>query len=92
MGLFPKLPGDWEGIDIDGFPPGDFIAGLMQLSMVSPTKRHSELIADFNAQVLSVAQSAGDADRKDDGRKRDMVVRQQTADALYRGDALAQPK
>ena len=42
--------------------------------------------------MLSVVQSAGDAGQMDDVRKQDMAVRQQTADALYRGVALAQPE
>ena len=50
MGLFPKLPGEWKGIDVESLPPISFIAGLMELPMVATAERHRKLIADFDAQ------------------------------------------
>ena len=49
MGLFPKLPGAWKGIDVESLPPISFIAGLMELPMVATAERHGKLIANFNA-------------------------------------------
>ena len=31
MRLLPKLPGKAKGVDLEAFPPGNFIAGLMEL-------------------------------------------------------------
>ena len=50
MRLFPKLLGDWQGIDLQIFPPGHFIAGLMQLPMMTAAERYGELVADFEAE------------------------------------------
>ena len=49
MGLHPKVLGGLQGIDPEVFPPGLFIARLIQLSMVTAAERHGEFIADFKA-------------------------------------------
>jgi hypothetical protein len=46
----PEPVGNWQGIDLEPLPPGDFITGLMQLPMMAATKRNGELVADFQAQ------------------------------------------
>ena len=33
-------------------PPGDLIAGLMQLPMMTAAKGHGELVADFKTDAL----------------------------------------
>jgi hypothetical protein len=48
--LFPKLVCDRQGIDFQIFPPGQFIAGLMQLSMMASAEGYSELVADFKPE------------------------------------------
>jgi hypothetical protein len=48
MGLFPKLARDRQSINVDSFPPGSLVAGLMQLPVMTPAQRHGELIADFD--------------------------------------------
>ena len=50
MRLLPELLGDWQGIDFQILPPGYFIAGLMQLAMMTAAERHRELVADFEAE------------------------------------------
>ena len=50
VSLFPKLSSGLKRIDIDLFPPTNFVAGLMQLTMMSAAKRDSEFIANFHAQ------------------------------------------
>src|SRR5262245_23252362 len=45
MRFLPKAPRDFECIDLYVLPPGDFIPGLVQLSMMTATQRHGELIA-----------------------------------------------
>jgi hypothetical protein len=47
MRFLPKTPRDLHGIHPLTFPPRDFIASLMQLSMMPTAKRHGEFIADF---------------------------------------------
>ena len=48
MRLLPKLPGKAKGVDLEFFPPGNFIAGLMQLPVMAPAERHGELVADLD--------------------------------------------
>jgi hypothetical protein len=36
--LFPELPRDREGVDFNGAPPFNFVAGLVELSMMAPTE------------------------------------------------------
>ena len=50
MALFPKLLGDLKRVDIQVMPPGYFIAGLVQLTMMVAAEGYGELIADFQAQ------------------------------------------
>jgi hypothetical protein len=49
MCLFPKTSRDLDGIDLQILPPSDLVAGLMSLPMVASAERHSELIADLEA-------------------------------------------
>ena len=46
----------------------------MQLAVMTAAERDRELIADFEANALLVAQSAGDVDRSDAFRRPDTVV------------------
>jgi hypothetical protein len=39
-----------ERIDVQVFPPSHFIAGLMQLPMMTGAERYRELVADFETQ------------------------------------------
>ena len=63
MGLFPKASGDLQRFDFEVLPPGHFIAGLMQLPVMTAAERNGELVADFKAdgpglrkpQVMRVA-------------------------------------
>ena len=50
MALFPKLLGDLKRVDIQVMPPGYFVAGLVQLTMMVAAEGYGELIADFHAQ------------------------------------------
>ena len=47
MGLFPKMFCGFQCIDFERFPPRSLTASLMQLSMMAPTKRDGELVADL---------------------------------------------
>ena len=42
--------GNWQGVDVEALPPGNLIAGLMQLPMMAAAERYGELIADFEAE------------------------------------------
>ena len=48
--LLPKPVGNWQGINVDALPPGHFIAGLMQLPMMTAAERYGEFVADFETQ------------------------------------------
>jgi len=50
MGLLPKSFGNCERVDIQSFPPRLFIAGLVQLPVVSATERDRKLVAHFQAE------------------------------------------
>ena len=54
MALFPKPLGDLKRVDIQVMPPGYFIAGLVQLTMMVAAEGYGELIADFQAQGLGL--------------------------------------
>src|SRR6516162_9902037 len=62
MRLLPESLGDFEWLDIELLPPGGLIAGLMQLTMMTPAERNGELIAHLQpdgsglgeAQVMRV--------------------------------------
>ena len=45
--MLPKAGCDLQCIDLEGFPPIFLFAGLMQLSVMAPAKRHGELVTDF---------------------------------------------
>jgi hypothetical protein len=49
MALLPELSGDFQSIDFLTFPPGDFVAGLVQLAMMTAAERYGELVADLHA-------------------------------------------
>ena len=49
MACFPKPLGDLKRVDIQVMPPGYFIAGLVQLTMMVAAERNCELIADLEA-------------------------------------------
>lgn len=49
MGLLPLLLGDVQWLDLELLPPGDFIAGLVQLPVMPTAERNGELIAHFEA-------------------------------------------
>src|ERR1019366_6739262 len=48
--LLPMPLGNLQGIDFQTLPPGHFIAGLMQLPMMTAAERHGELVADFETE------------------------------------------
>ena len=50
MSFLPKPLGDRKRVDIQVMPPGYFIAGLVQLTMMVAAEGYGELIADFQAQ------------------------------------------
>ena len=47
MTLLPKTSCDFEGINLEIFPPGLFVAGLVKLPMMAAAERHGELVADL---------------------------------------------
>ncbi len=47
MRLLPKPPGNWQGIDFEILPPGNLVADLMQLPVMSTAKGDGEFIADL---------------------------------------------
>ena len=49
MRLVPKRLGDLQRLDVEILPPGEFVAGLVQLPMMTAAKGHGELVADFKA-------------------------------------------
>ena len=49
MRLLPKCFGDLQRLDREPLPPGDFVAGLMQLPVMTTAQGHGELIADLEA-------------------------------------------
>ena len=57
MSLFPKIFGDANRIDLQVFPPSQFVFSLMQLPVMASAKRHCELIADFQANAARLRKS-----------------------------------
>jgi hypothetical protein len=63
MGLLPQSSGDLQCFDLEPVPPGNLIACLMQLPVMSAAERDGELVADLDpqgawlceAQVMRVA-------------------------------------
>jgi hypothetical protein len=49
MCLLPKSLCNRQRLDLEPLPPGQFIARLMQLSVMTAAERHREFIADFHA-------------------------------------------
>ena len=47
MAFFPEPLGDLEWLNLEVFPPNDFVAGLMQLPMMTAAERDGELVADL---------------------------------------------
>src|SRR5262249_21645690 len=49
-GLSPELPGDLDGVDAGGLPPGLLVAGAMDGAMMRAAERDGELVARFAAE------------------------------------------
>jgi hypothetical protein len=49
-GKFPKLPGDFDGIDAGLLPPGFLVTSPMNCAMVDAAKRNGEFIAGLAAK------------------------------------------
>jgi hypothetical protein len=47
MRLPPQRQGNAQWLEALGGPPGDFIAGLVQLAMMAPAEGHRELVTDL---------------------------------------------
>lgn len=50
MRLRPRLLGDFERVDLEIAPPRHFIAGLVQLAVMTAAKWDCKLIAHFEAE------------------------------------------
>ena len=50
MRLFPQPLRNRQDADFQVLPPGDFVAGLMKLLMMSAAKGHGELVADLETE------------------------------------------
>lgn len=48
--MFPKLLGDLERLDPKFLPPSRFVAGIMQLAVMTAAKWDSEFIAHLEAK------------------------------------------
>ena len=48
MGLLPQPSGDLQCFDFESLPPGNFIACMMQLPVMSTAQRDGELVADLD--------------------------------------------
>ena len=57
MSLFPKIFGDANRIDLQVFPPYQFVSSLMQLPVMPTTERYGELIADLQANRARLRKS-----------------------------------
>jgi hypothetical protein len=57
MSLLPKILSGRQRIDLEVFPPGDFVTGLMQLPVMASAKRYCEFIADFHANAARLRKS-----------------------------------
>ena len=49
-GFNPKLVCQDKRFDVKRLPPANFVAGLMELAMMSTAKRDGEFIANFHTQ------------------------------------------
>ena len=54
MHLQPKRASNDDRIDAGTFPPSNFVAAAVDLSMVSPAQRHGELIAHLAPEGLKL--------------------------------------
>jgi hypothetical protein len=57
MSLSPKILRDRKRIDLQVLPPGDFVARLMQLPVVTTAEWHRKFIADFQANATCLGKS-----------------------------------
>ena len=48
MCLLPKLPRKTKGVDLEVFPPGSFVAVLMERAVMPAAEWDGELVADFD--------------------------------------------
>ena len=49
-GLSPELPGDLDGVDAGGLPPGLLVAGAMERPVMRAAERDGEFVARFAAE------------------------------------------
>ena len=49
MRLFPKPIGDLQRFEVELLPPSHFVAGLMQLPVMTAAEGYGELVADLEA-------------------------------------------
>ena len=57
MRLLPQSLGDRQGIDFEIPPPSHFIAGLMQLAVMTAAEGHGELVADFETECPGLSEA-----------------------------------
>ena len=50
MSLLPKGPRNLERLDLEFLPPSHFIAGIVQLPVMTAAQGNGELVADFEAE------------------------------------------
>jgi hypothetical protein len=50
-GLSPELPGDLDGVDAGGLPPGLLVAGAMDGAVMRAAERDGEFVARFAAEA-----------------------------------------
>ena len=50
MTFLPEPFGDFHGIDVEVFPPGGFVADLVELAMMAAAERDGEFVTDFAAE------------------------------------------
>jgi hypothetical protein len=53
----PKRPRRGNGINSPPLPPGDFVAGVVVVSVMGSAKRYGELIADFETHRAGLSKS-----------------------------------
>src|SRR5262245_5145560 len=53
MSLLPKVLGDANCIDLQVFPPSQFVSRLMQLPMMPAAEWHRKFIADLQANAAA---------------------------------------
>ena len=50
MSLYPEFAGRLERVELKLAPPGDLVAGLVQLPMMAATERDSKFVANFDTE------------------------------------------